>query len=69
MYGGLVSVLMTPTPEISNIGTDDDAKPMAAKYLTKWRPGFIGRNNDTKEDSESKLITGAEGQNGVPVTA
>ncbi|KFY18673.1 hypothetical protein V493_08428 [Pseudogymnoascus sp. VKM F-4281 (FW-2241)] len=49
--------------------TYDDAKPMAAKYLTKWRPGFIERNNDTKEDSESKLITGAEGQNGVPVTA
>ncbi|KAL5347246.1 hypothetical protein ACLOAV_007555 [Pseudogymnoascus australis] len=49
--------------------TYDDAKPMAAKYLTKWRPGFIERNSDTKEDSETKLIAGSEGQNGVPLTA
>ena len=21
-------------------GVDEDARPMAAKYLTKWRPGF-----------------------------
>ncbi|KFY51774.1 hypothetical protein V496_08775 [Pseudogymnoascus sp. VKM F-4515 (FW-2607)] len=49
--------------------TYDDAKPMAAKYLTKWRPGFIERNSDTKEDSETKLIAVSEGQNGVPLTA
>lgn len=42
---------------------------MAAKYLTKWRPGFMERNNDTKEDGDSKLIAGSEGTNGVPVTA
>ncbi|KFY05550.1 hypothetical protein V492_08460 [Pseudogymnoascus sp. VKM F-4246] len=47
----------------------DDAKPMAAKYLTKWRPGFIERNSDTKEEGESKLIAGSDGQNGVPLTA
>ncbi|KFZ03382.1 hypothetical protein V502_10996 [Pseudogymnoascus sp. VKM F-4520 (FW-2644)] len=49
--------------------TYDDAKPMAAKYLTKWRPGFIERNSDTKEESETKLIAGSEGKNGVPLTA
>ncbi|OBT65604.1 hypothetical protein VE03_05534 [Pseudogymnoascus sp. 23342-1-I1] len=49
--------------------TYDDAKPMAAKYLTKWRPDFIERNSDTKEDSETKLIAKSEAQNGVPLTA
>ena len=35
------------------IETDDDAKPMAAKYLTKWRPGFSERLTGP-EDEEKK---------------
>ncbi len=23
------------------LGADEDARPLAAKYLVKWRPGFI----------------------------
>jgi hypothetical protein len=42
---------------------------MAAKYLTKWRPGFIERNSDTKEVEEQKLLAENECQNGVPLTA
>lgn len=41
---------------------------MAAKYLAKWRPGFIERNNDTKEGNAAKLIAGSGVQNGVPLT-
>jgi len=29
---------------------------MAAKYLTKWRPGFIEKHSDAKENDEAKLI-------------
>jgi symplekin len=32
---------------------DDDAKPMAAKYLTKWRPGFAERLKGP-DDQEKK---------------
>lgn len=32
---------------------DDDAKPVAAKYLTKWRPGFADRLK-SPEDEEKK---------------
>jgi symplekin len=33
--------------------TDEDAKPVAAKYLTKWRPGFADRLKGP-EDEEKK---------------
>lgn len=26
---------------VTNDSSDEDARPMAAKYLTKWRPGFV----------------------------
>lgn len=32
--------------------TDDDAKDIAAQYLTKWRPGFLERNSDLKKAEE-----------------
>lgn len=31
---------------------DEDARPMAAKYLTKWRPGFV-----ESQSSEGKAGT------------
>ncbi len=37
----------------ANHSTDDDAKPMAAKYLAKWRPGFLEQNNDSKKIEDS----------------
>jgi hypothetical protein len=44
---------------------------MAAKYLSKWRPGFLEQFNDAKNGDENKTIAGAGGQNGAtaPVTA
>lgn len=39
---------------------DDDAKPMAAKYLTKWRPGFDERfalKENKQEDEEKNTDT------------
>jgi symplekin len=30
--------------------TDEDAKPIAAKYLTKWRPGFADRIKAAGDD-------------------
>lgn len=26
---------------VADMRTDEDARPMASKYLAKWRPGFI----------------------------
>jgi len=31
---------------------DEDAKPMAAKYLTKWRPGFAERLKGSNEETK-----------------
>lgn len=31
---------------------------MAAKYLTKWRPGFIERNNDVKKSEGVSMTKG-----------
>jgi len=39
--------------ETANHLIDDDAKPMAAKYLAKWRPGFLEQNSDTKKIEDS----------------
>jgi hypothetical protein len=46
--------------------TDDDAKPMASKYLSKWRPGFVERNSQAA-DEESKNGTTTSKSNGVAV--
>ncbi len=27
--------------KLTNIVTDEEARPLATKYLVKWRPGFI----------------------------
>jgi hypothetical protein len=40
----------------SNHSIDDDAKPMAAKYLAKWRPGFLEQNSDTKKIEDNVRI-------------
>lgn len=42
--------------------TDEDAKPIAAKYLTKWRPGFAERLKAKADEDEKK-------ENGVAVAA
>jgi symplekin len=42
--------------------TDEDAKPIAAKYLTKWRPGFAERLKAKDDEDEKK-------ENGVAVAA
>ena len=34
--------------------TDEDAKPMSAKYLAKWRPGFAERLNSAESMDEKK---------------
>lgn len=34
---------------------DEDARPMAAKYLTKWRPGFV--ESQTSDGSDGKTTT------------
>ncbi|TAQ83636.1 hypothetical protein B7494_g8040 [Chlorociboria aeruginascens] len=40
--------------------TYDDAKPMAAKYLTKWRPGFAeGRLKGNEEENKAFGLQGA----------
>lgn len=46
----------------ANQYVDDDAKPMAAKYLAKWRPGFLEQNSDLKkmEDSERLQLNPAK---------
>lgn len=59
MYGRLVRdfpLLYWLT--LLTLATDDNAKPIAAKYLTKWRPGFAERLNGPAEE-ESKT-NGAE---------
>ena len=43
------------------IDVDEDAKPIAAKYLTKWRPGFA-EGLKGPEDEERKA-------NGIAATA
>lgn len=42
---------------------DDDAKPIAAKYLAKWRPGFLEENSDMSKvgDIESIQLNSAQG--------
>lgn len=32
---------ITEMSDTDDAYVDEDARPMAAKYLTKWRPGFI----------------------------
>jgi hypothetical protein len=40
----------------TNHSIDDDAKPMAAKYLAKWRPGFLEQNTDTKKIEDNTRV-------------
>jgi hypothetical protein len=47
-FGGPVGARCSVEDKHANGYIDDDAKPMAAKYLTKWRPGFLEQNSDTK---------------------
>jgi hypothetical protein len=51
----------------TNLSADDDAKPIAAKYLSKWRPGFIEQQKMKIE--ESNLTSASATQNGNPVVA
>ncbi|KAH8674742.1 hypothetical protein BGZ60DRAFT_468955 [Tricladium varicosporioides] len=37
--------------------TYDDAKPIAAKYLTKWRPGFTDRIKGNDDEKKSNGVT------------
>ncbi|KAI9746123.1 MAG: hypothetical protein M1818_000804 [Claussenomyces sp. TS43310] len=46
---------------------DDDARPMASKYLGKWRPGYLETNTAIEEAEGSKLGTPHTAQNGVSV--
>ncbi|KAM3074830.1 hypothetical protein ACMFMG_008243 [Clarireedia jacksonii] len=39
--------------------TYDDAKPIAAKYLTKWRPGFQERHKAEKDETKSSDLVAA----------
>lgn len=46
---------------------DDDAKPMASKYLAKWRPGFMEANKEAKEVEDNKFGAVDASQNGISV--
>jgi symplekin len=54
--------------ESANHSIDDDAKPMAAKYLAKWRPGFLERNSDTNKIENSARIQLSSTQSAASVT-
>jgi symplekin len=43
-----------------DIFTDEDAKPIAAKYLTKWRPAFAERLKGPKEEEKKTNGVGEE---------
>lgn len=49
MLGQLVSKPFEATMKILTT-LDDDAKPMAAKYLAKWRPDFATRLLPERKD-------------------
>lgn len=49
---------------ITNLIIDEDARPMAGKYLSKWRPGFIEQQKAIEDGEETKeAINGSE--NGI----
>jgi hypothetical protein len=63
MCGEAVSLTRNGATSCTNSSPDDDAKPMAAKYLSKWRPGFLeqqkGRelvDGKTEEENKEKVI-------------
>jgi hypothetical protein len=61
IFGGPVSQYRKKWT-IADHSIDDDAKPMAAKYLAKWRPRFLEQNSDVKkiEDSERLQLNSAQ---------
>jgi hypothetical protein len=48
----------------TNLNADDDAKPIAANYLNKWRPRFIEQHSDRIKIEESKVSSASATQNG-----
>lgn len=56
IFGRPVSASFSMKEMSSNHSIDDDAKPMAAKYLAKWRPGFLEQNSDTKKIEDNVRI-------------
>ena len=49
---------------VTDLTIDDDARPMAGKYLSKWRPGFMEQQKAIEEGVEKKeVVNGSE--NGI----
>lgn len=65
-----ISVVFFFFCKLTNVLADDDARPMAGKYLTKWRPGFADRIAAAKAEvdggSDAQAVVPA--QNGVSIT-
>jgi symplekin len=38
---------------------DEDAKPIAAKYLAKWRPGFADKQNGPEDEKKKDNVVTA----------
>ncbi|KAG0647863.1 mRNA cleavage and polyadenylation specificity factor complex subunit pta1 [Hyphodiscus hymeniophilus] len=45
-------IALDAVEDVWNTSSDDDAKPMAAKFLTRWRPGFAERLKGPEDDEK-----------------